>query len=80
MGCAYATGPISKCLCPCKGNMHGLLAERPVAMKCSPAVEKRCKAGNENGDCKCACEGFNHGLYKEIANFDSIRITGLIAA
>lgn len=76
MGCMYAYGPIDKCLCPCSGKTHGLMANRPVAARCSPAVEKRCKAGNENGECACACGGINHGLYRSIENFDSIRILG----
>ncbi len=63
MGCMYATGPISKCLCNCKGEMHALMANRPIKAECSPAVEKRCKAGVEGGECQCACGGVNHGLY-----------------
>lgn len=74
MGCAYATGPISKCLCPCGGKTHGLFAGVPIAAKCSPAVEKRCKAGNEDGACRCACKGVNHGLYRVIEDFDAIKI------
>lgn len=68
MGCLYATGPIDKCLCPCGGASHGLMAEHqhPVAVKCSPAAEKRCKSGEEGGECKCACGGMNHGLYQGI--------------
>jgi hypothetical protein len=75
----HATGPISKCLCPCKGATHGLVAEHQhvVAAKCTPSVEKRCKAGNENGECSCACGGINHGLYKEIVDFEKVKITGL---
>lgn len=80
MGCMYATGPLSKCYCACKGATHGLMvAEVQVGAKCSPAVEKRCKAGNEDGDCSCACAGINHGLYREIADFEGVRITGMVA-
>ncbi len=74
MGCLYATGPIGKCLCPCAGTSHGLLANRPIAARCSPAVEVRCKGGNENGACRCACGGVNHGLYREIPDFDAIPV------
>lgn len=74
MGCMYATGPISKCLCACGGKMHALMANRPVAIKCSPPVEKRCKAGLEGGECQCACKGVNHGLYRTIEDFSAITI------
>lgn len=74
MGCMYAEGPIDKCLCACGGAHHALMVNRPVAVKCSPAVEKRCKAGNEDGACTCKCGGINHGLYKEIADFGAITI------
>lgn len=74
MGCMYATGPIDKCLCTCKGSMHAMMVHAPVALKCSPSVEKRCKAGNESGECRCACGGVNHGLYSEIKNFEDIKI------
>lgn len=76
MGCAYATGAVEQCQCACKGALHGFLVERPKAVKCSPAVEKRCKAGNENGECVCACGGINHGLYTHVENFDTIKIIG----
>lgn len=80
MGCLYATGPLSKCKCPCGGQTHGLLAAIPVAAKCTPSVEKRCKAGNESGACKCACKGVNHGLYREIEDFSKVRIVGISVA
>lgn len=73
MGCMYATGPIDKCLCSCQGAMHAMMVAR-TAVKCSPAVEKRCKAGEEGGECTCACGGVNHGLYAGIENFDEIKI------
>lgn len=81
MGCLMAEGPLSKCLCPCEGAKHGLLVDKTpiMVLKCSPAVEKRCKAGNESGRCKCACEGQNHGLYQGV-DFTSVKITGLVAA
>lgn len=75
MGCAYATGGLDKCQCICGGKTHGMFAGIPVAAKCSPAVEKRCKAGNEDGACSCACGGVNHGLYREIDDFSKIKIT-----
>lgn len=76
MGCAYAEGSLDKCQCVCGGVKHGLLVPQihAVAVKCSPAVEKRCKAGNEDGACTCKCGGINHGLYKEIADFGAITI------
>lgn len=74
MGCMYATGPVEKCLCSCKTAMHGLMVKKPEPIKCSPAVEKRCKAGLEGGPCKCACGGHNHGLYRTIADFSAIKI------
>lgn len=78
MGCMYATGPIGKCLCPCDGKSHGMMATNlSVSAKCSPAVAVRCKSGNEDGECKCACKGVNHGLYQVIKDFDSIKISGL---
>ncbi len=78
MGCLYAEGSLEKCQCPCKGERHGLLAENQpiVAAKCSPAVEKRCKAGIEGGECHCACAGLNHGLYAQIEHFEDIPIRG----
>ncbi len=79
MGCMYATGPLSKCYCACKGSTHGLMVpEVQVAAKCSPSVEKRCKAGNEDGECSCACGGKNHGLYQTIENYDAINIVGIL--
>lgn len=76
MGCAHAESPIGTCLCACDGAKHGHFSNKPpeLAVKCSPAAEKRCKEGNEDGECHCACGGINHGLYKHIANFDSIKI------
>lgn len=79
MGCMYATGPLFKCLCTCGGTTHGLMVPQTFAQKCSPAVEKRCKAGNEDGECRCACKGVNHGLYKTIGSFETIQITGMVA-
>lgn len=78
MGCLYAEGALFKCQCLCKGAWHGLLATQPllVASKCSPAVEKRCKAGNEDGVCQCACGGVNHGLYRHVENFEAVPIVG----
>lgn len=73
MGCMYATGPISKCLCQCKGEMHAMMVEAPKQVKCSPAVEKRCKAGEEGGACTCACGGLNHGLYGSV-DFSKVKI------
>ncbi len=73
MGCMYATGPIDKCVCACGGTSHALMTNRPVAIKCSPAVEKRCKAGQEGGACQCACGGMNHGLYAAV-DFTSVKI------
>lgn len=65
MGCLYAESPISLCLCRCGGKVHGqLAANRIEAVKCSPAAETRCKAGEEDGPCACACNGINHGLYR----------------
>jgi len=82
MGCLYATGPIGKCQCPCKGATHGLMAEQPTPIHahCTPSVAVRCKTGNENGECKCACGGVNHGLYREIEDFSLVKVTGLVAA
>ena len=79
MGCLYATGPLSKCYCICKGATHGLMAEQPVPIHaaCTPSVAARCKAGSEDGACECACKGVNHGLYREIEDFGLIKITGL---
>ncbi len=79
MGCLYATSSVDKCQCQCNGStMHGMLAEKPspVFIKCSPSVEKRCKAGEEGGKCQCACGGHNHGLYASIPEFDQIPISG----
>lgn len=75
MGCAYAE--TKACQCSCKGVTHGAFVEKPklVAIKCSPAAEKRCKEGNETGECACACGGINHGVYKHISNFEDIKIT-----
>jgi hypothetical protein len=42
-------------------------------------VEKRCKAGNEDGECRCACQGVNHGLYRVIEHYDDIQITGMVS-
>ena len=76
MGCAYAEGPISFCLCSCEGRGHGYFSQQHLhAAKCSPAAEKRCKEGNEDGSCKCACGGTNHGVYQEIPQFETIRIS-----
>jgi hypothetical protein len=77
MGCMYATGPLSKCLCTCKGAMHALMTNRPQPVKCSPAAEIRCKSGEEGGECQCACKGVNHGLYRGIESFEAVRIIGL---
>lgn len=78
MGCMYAEGGLDKCKCTCKGSLHGLMSETlVVAAFCSPAVEKRCKAGLEGGACRCACEGINHGLYHGIEGFEKVRIIGL---
>jgi hypothetical protein len=46
-----------------------------VAIKCSPAAEKRCKEGNETGACECACGGVNHGVYQHIPHFEEVKIT-----
>lgn len=73
MGCMYATGPIAKCLCQCGGSMHAMMVEAPKQVKCSPAVEKRCKAGEEGGACTCACGGLNHGLYGSV-DFSKVKI------
>lgn len=82
MGCLYATGPLDKCLCACKGSTHGLMAEQPVHIhaECTPSVAVRCKTGNESGACKCACGGLNHGLYHEIEDFGMVKISGLAFA
>lgn len=81
--CSYATGSAEGCQCQCKGSMHGALADKPAepqVIKCSPAAEKRCKEGNEDGACQCACGGINHGIYQHIADFEStVRITGMFA-
>ncbi len=72
--CAYALSDTGLCTCPCGGKYHGLLSNRPQIVplkKCSPAAEKRCKAGNEDGSCACACGGDNHGIYKHIADFEN---------
>ena len=79
LGCMYGEGPLSKCLCKCGGYTHGVLAlkKAPVAAKCTPSVEVRCKSGQEDGECHCACGGVNHGLYQTIPDFENVRITGL---
>lgn len=79
MGCLYATGPLSKCLCACGGETHGLMVagHDVVGAKCSPAVEARCKGGLEDGACRCACKGLNHALYRHAPEFATIKITGL---
>lgn len=77
MGCAYAEGPLSKCLCVCRGEKHGLMVPKVVFTHCSKNMGNRCKAGDEEGECKCACGGMNHGLYAHIPDFDQVRIIGL---
>jgi hypothetical protein len=78
MGCLYAEGPISKCLCPCGGNMHGMLTGKTVEKaECSPAVRIRCMNGHEGGICRCACRGTNHGLYRTIEGFEDVIIKGM---
>lgn len=79
IGCMFAEGAIAECQCQCAGVTHGLLANRPVSAKCTPAAEMRCKSGEEKGECKCACEGINHALYRNIAEFEHIHITGMVA-
>lgn len=76
MGCLYAEGGLDKCICKCGKATHGLLAlkQTPVFIECSPAVEKRCKAGLEGGECRCACQGTQHGLYASVENFESIPV------
>ena len=73
----YATGSLSTCQCTCGGSTHGLMAEYPVHIDCTPYVAVRCKNGQEGGVCHCACGGKNHGLYHTIEGFEGIRITGL---
>lgn len=76
IACLYAE--TDKCQCSCNGATHGACVKKakPVAVKCSPAAEKRCKEGNESGECKCACGGINHGIYKHIPDFEStVKIT-----
>lgn len=74
MGCMYAE--TTACQCSCKGATHGIMAQKHfVAVKCSPAAEKRCKEGNETGACECACGGVNHGIYQTIPNFEEVKIT-----
>lgn len=82
LGCMYAEGLLSKCQCTCGGATHGILAAKkaPMFAKCSPAVEVRCKSGQEGGHCECACGGMNHGLYSHIEHFDEVKITGLAYA
>ena len=79
LACAYAECDVSTCQCKCNGTMHGMSAPKKpelVAIKCSPAAEKRCKEGNKSGVCKCACGGINHGIYQHITDFEStVRIT-----
>lgn len=75
MGCMYATGPIDKCLCSCKGAMHAMMVQKTDKVACTPSVSARCMSGQEDGDCQCACGGLNHGLYREIENFDHVLIT-----
>lgn len=78
MGCMYATGPLSKCLCACKGSLHGLMVKTTQPAVCSPSVTKRCMAGQEGGECQCACGGANHGLYGAIEDFGAIPVYGLV--
>lgn len=75
LGCMYAE--TSACQCKCGRATHGVLAPKKeyVSVKCSPAAEKRCKEGNEDGSCKCACGGVNHGIYQFIPDFASVKIT-----
>lgn len=78
MGCMYATGPLSKCFCICKGITHGLMTPHSTPrVECSPAARERCQGGFEDGDCQCACRGVNHGLYREIDDFHLIPIVGI---
>jgi hypothetical protein len=77
MGCMYAEGPLDKCLCACGGVTHGLMTENVAPrVSCSPAAASRCQNGEEGRECHCACAGANHSLYKNIPQFDEIRITG----
>lgn len=44
-------------------------------VKCTPSARVACMTGNENGECVCACKKQNHGVFKEIENFNGIKIT-----
>lgn len=76
LGCMYAEGLLEKCLCSCKGSMHGLMVKKAVKAECSRNMGNRCKDGAEGGECHCACGGANHGLYKTIPDFGSVKIIG----
>jgi hypothetical protein len=77
MGCMYAEGSLDKCSCVCAGVTHGLMTDKvAVHIECSPAAGTRCKNGEEGTECHCACAGANHGLYKNIPDFEGIKITG----
>lgn len=74
MGCLYAEGPIDKCLCKCRGELHSLMVPKLQRATCTPAARVRCQDGTEAGECVCACRGVNHALFRTIDDYSSIKI------